>query len=340
MRWLYIGQNSEGTTSKMRADKLKVALKGWEFHVIDTHIPFFQETRLFRSLGFRFKKGPLIKKVNQYILKRLGRDPYDLIWVDKAIFIDHRTTEALQQHTARLVHFTPDSAFYDNRSTHFFNCMHLYDFLITTKTFEWDLYRDKIPENRLLLTTQGFDHTIHRPFHDFDEKDDCVAFVGRHERQREVLVRSLLDHQIRVRLAGPGWCRFVSRFTNTSLLDYQGEFASGRDYAALISSCRYGLGCLSKRFDERHTTRTFEIPACGTALLTEKNSEILSFFEENDVIYYNTISELIQKIRFYQDHPHMLANLAERGHQRVNQGRYDYQSILKGLIDKILPLEG
>lgn len=45
----------------------------------------------------------------------------------------------------------------------------------------------------------------------------------------------------------------------------------------------FARGALSRRFPERHTTRTFEIPACGTVLITEWNEEISVFLGEKSV---------------------------------------------------------
>jgi len=75
MNILYIGQYTSGTTSKMRAEQLKEIIhtsplgnREVNFNVIDTHIPFNNTTRLWRSIGFRYKCGPLIKKINRYII--------------------------------------------------------------------------------------------------------------------------------------------------------------------------------------------------------------------------------------------------------------------------------
>ena len=50
----------------MRADVLDKLLSDSNFEIIDVNIPFFECSRLVRSLGFRLKKGPLIRKINQY----------------------------------------------------------------------------------------------------------------------------------------------------------------------------------------------------------------------------------------------------------------------------------
>jgi spore maturation protein CgeB len=89
---------------------------------------------------------------------------------------------------------------------------------------------------------------------------------------------------------------------------------------------------LSKKFQERHTTRTFEIPACGTALLTERNPETESFFSEEEVIFYHSVEEMVNKIKYYKKNPALLQKLTENGRQRViNDGR-DYKSILQKLL--------
>ena len=79
MRLLYIGQNSDGTTSRMRAVKLRKILEGWGIDVTDTHKPFYNTNILLRSFGFRYKCGPLISAVNLYIISELKDNPYNLV---------------------------------------------------------------------------------------------------------------------------------------------------------------------------------------------------------------------------------------------------------------------
>ena len=97
----------------------------------------------------------------------------------------------------------------------------------------------------------------------------------------------------------------------------------------------FGLGLLSKRFPELHTTRTFEIPACRTALLTERNQETQSFFQETEAIFYENTDELIKKVKYYQEDTNELELITRRGYDRVNLEGYDYYSLLKNIIVKI-----
>jgi spore maturation protein CgeB len=95
------------------------------------------------------------------------------------------------------------------------------------------------------------------------------------------------------------------------------------------------LGLVSKRFPELHTTRTFEIPACGTALLTEYNRETADFYKDDEVIFFRNTSELIDNIRFYFNHPEKLQVLTNKGLLKVRSGGYDYKTQLTEICERM-----
>lgn len=336
MKLLYIGQHTEGTTSRMRADQLGKILNAQNFDVIDTHIPFFKTSKLFRSFGFRYKMGPLVWNINHYVLQELRTKDYDLIWVDKGIFLNRGITEKLRKQTNRLVHFTPDMAFYENKSTLFTSSIPLYDFLITTKSKEREFYLSYIEPSKLIMTTQGFDSEIHSNVTEFKDKQDAVSFVGLRELYREQVIQNLINNDIKVLLAGKGWHNFVKKNKRNPYLEFHGDGLFSNEYAKFISSTKLSLGLLSKRFPELHTTRTFEIPACGTALITERNSETGKFFKENEVIFYNDIDDVIVKIIYFLGHPKELEGLSKSGQKKVIIDKYDYESILEDILNKVM----
>lgn len=337
-RALYIGIYTDGSTSKMRADILKQVLRDWDFTVIDTDIPKRTMSRLWQSIGFRYKCGPLIKKVNNYILQNIGIGKYDLIWIDKAIYITSATTKIIRQAAKTLVHYTPDPAFTFHRSRLFYASMPMYDYMITTKKFELEDFAHAMGSiDKVLYATQGFDKKLHRPLVAMDEKQG-VAFIGHFEKERLETITRLLESDIDITLAGIGWDKFV-KTNSSSHLHYLGQGVFGEDYVRAISNCRYAWGAVSKWIPEKHTTRTFEIPACKTALLTERNEEIESFFTDEEVIYYSGIDDLIKKIKYYEANPAKLKALIERGYARVQTGGFDYESIIRNLLIKVgIPL--
>ena len=333
-RILYIGQYSEGATSKMRADELKNIIGTDCFDIIDTNIPFFNSSKWIRAVGFRYKVGPLISRINRFIIKNLKKRNYDLIWVDKAIFITKNTTEQLRESTDKLVHFTPDCAFYANSSTYFNSSVALYDKLVTTKSFEMNNYNQLVSANKIVLVTQGFYKQIHR-VNQGVEKKKHVLFIGLCEPSREDLLSFLVENGVFVVIAGFGWEKFNKKYLSTGRVNYLGSGVFSKEYSQLISSSYFALGCLSKKFPETHTTRTFEIPACGTILVTEKNDELASFYNEDEVVFYENKLELINKLNYLFSKPQEMQLIAAKGHSRVHRDGRDYASIIKNVLDEV-----
>jgi spore maturation protein CgeB len=157
-----------------------------------------------------------------------------------------------------------------------------------------------------------------------------------YEPARAEVVQKLIDSRIKVKLAGHKWRKYIAKNSTSPYLDYVGTKLTGNAYARLISSALFSLGCLSKRFPELHTTRTFEIPACATALLTERNEETTSYFDEDEVIFYDSLDDLINKLRYYEKNLIELQNLTYKGRQKVLNGGYDYTTIMRRLLKRIL----
>lgn len=336
MKVLYIGQFTKGTTSRMRALQIERILSPSTFEVIDTNIPFLELPKILRSIGFQFKKGPLISKLNTYVKNHIHLLFYDLVWIDKGVYIQTSTMELLRQKCGKLVHYTPDMAFYANKSALFVKSLPFYDYCISTKSAEAEAYLKLIPKEKLLMTTQGFEENIHRSHHQFGDKDNAVVFIGLAEPHRFEIAETLLEAGIDLKLVGKKWESFVKRHQHKENFKFLGEAVYDEEYSRLISASKFSLGFLSKNFPEYHTTRTFEILACGTALLTEANPETLAFFEEDEVIFYKDTEELIEKIKYYTTHDEELKQLIQKGHKKVACSGYDYHTILTKLLNKIL----
>lgn len=328
MKFLYIGQYSKGSTSKMRADTLAEILHDWQFDVIDTNIPFYETSRIMRSLGFRYKIGFVIKNINDYVKGNLN-GTYDVIWVDKAIFITEETTKILKNISSKLIHFSPDPAFTYHRSNHFLKSIKHYNYAITTKTYEIEYYKKYIKECKLLISTQGFDKNLHKPCNTYEEKNNSLLFIGHYEKARGKFIKLLLDNKISVTVAGAKWESFVNKNKNAKNL---GPDIYGKKYAETISAYTMSWGAISKWIPELHTTRTFEIPACGTALITERNKEIESFFNDKDVIFYSSEQEFINRIKYFIKNPSELKQVSNNGYMKVISGGYDYRTILIKLL--------
>lgn len=334
MKVLYVGHYMPGCTTRMRGEYLRQLLQPEIFTVVDTDIPIYSTNRLFRSFGWRYYRGPLIKNVNRFIREQVkDAAVFDLIWIDKGVFIEPSLLAALKKPGTLLVHFTPDTAFTNNES-HLFNAaLPLYDYCVTTKSFELEMYK-KAGAGKVLYCTQGYDPALHHRYHRFEEKKG-VVFIGQHEPWREAAIEGLLKRNIQVKLAGAGWSGFAKAHSNDSSLEYLGTGLFDEQYAKAISGSLVGLGFLSKRFPELHTTRTFEIPACETALAAEDNAETRSFYAEDEVIYFKQPEEMVVKLEYMLQHPEELKKMIEKAGRKVSNGKFDYPGILHGLLNQM-----
>ena len=106
----------------------------------------------------------------------------------------------------------------------------------------------------------------------------------------------------------------------------------GEAYGRVLSGAWVGLGSMSKRFPEMHTTRTFEIPASGAVLATERSEETGAFFGEDEVLFYRDHRELAERVRELFERPEVMERLAAKGMERVRRDGRDYPAVLRGVL--------
>lgn len=331
----YVGILDPGTTSRMRAECLRELTPGWDWRWVDTAAPFHVSPRWARSAAFRLKAGPAVNAINRAVTTGIGTGAYDLIWVDKAVYLWPDTVRKLRSAAAHLVHFTPDCAFFANKSRHFERSLPLFDLAVTTKSFCMEDYGCRLPEGKVHLTTQGYDRHLHVQENTVRRKE--AVFIGLCEPDRERCIGLLLDACIPVRLGGCGWQRFLRRWNRCPHLFFEGEAIFGKSYAKLLSASWVGLGLMSKRFPELHTTRTFEIPACGAILATESNPEIRTFFAHDEALFIESYSSLGGQLKGLFSDEGRMERIASAGRRRVERDGRDYHSILAAVLRKLLP---
>ena len=319
----------------MRADVLAALLPDTSWEHVDSASGFRESTRFFMTMAFRARSGPLVHRFNQDVKEKTKKGQYDLVWVDKGVYLWPKTMAYLRKRSTLMVHFTPDAAFLVNGSRHFRKTASNYDLLVTTKSFEINHYKNLVSADRVLLTTQAYDRNLHRPLQSSGKKRKAAVFIGLCEPDRETCMDSLLSHDVPVRLGGRGWSKFLRRHRGNENLHFLGEDVFGVDYVREYSSSAVGLGLLSKRFPELHTTRTFEIPACGALLATERNQETAEFFDDDQVLFFESYEQLARDLKSLLEQPGKLMQLANNGHRRVISGGFDYSNVLQRVLDEL-----
>ena len=348
MKILYLGQLDYGQTALMRMRALERL--GHSVRGVHTSQAWKGARWVTRQVQRRIHRGSIVEKINSTILSAAREFKPDLLWADKQEFLRAETIEELRRSGAKTVHFTPDPYFSLTwkRTQLMDEAMGVFDSLVYCKSYERRQY--EALGKRVVYMPLGYCDEIHRPLASNDGRWSCaVAFLGGWEPRREHFLHALVAAGIDVKVWGGYWeflrdgkwtpRRYIIlrqlaggerfHFHNDQLLSraHQGGEVYADDYARALSGARIGLGFLRKVCQDQHTTRTFEIPACGSMLLADRTDEHREFFEEGqEAEFFASCEELLDKTKFYCSNESARKRVAEAGYLRCKQGGYAYVS--------------
>jgi spore maturation protein CgeB len=346
MKILYLGDIGAGQTSLMRMRAL--TRLGHDVKGVNTVEPWRQASWLQRQLQRRLNHGSVVDSINRSVVAAAKAFRPDLIWGCKQEFLRKETIEEFRKLGAKSVHFTPDPYFTLawKRTRVMDETFQSFDAIVYCKAYERENYESlNCP---VIYMPLGYCDEVHRPIKSLDLKWICtIGFLGGWEPRREHLLHKVAVSGVDLKIWGGYWeflkdgkrtlrRRIIMRqlaggesFTvhrNPLLASaLQGGEVYGEDYAKALSGTRVGLGFLRKVCPDQHTTRTFEIPACGSMLLADRTEEHLQFFDEGkDAEFFADEEELIDKVNFYNINERARKKIASAGYDRCTAGRYAY----------------
>jgi spore maturation protein CgeB len=272
----------------------------------------------------------LVRSLGNTLLREVRRYRPDYVWIDQGILFPAKTLITVKEiHPCLLVHFTPDSLNAPGMGLRLFrNALPEYDvcFAIFRKD-ELDKY-NKLGAKKVFFLLKGYDPQIHRPVKLSVERDDRffgdIVFVGQYMSYRAKLIENLVKKiNCRIHLYGRGWTQGP---TGSTLGPLERGWVYGDDYAKAISGAKIALCFLNREAGDEYTSRSFEIPACGTMMLAERTEAHLSLYEEDrEAVYFETAEELLDKVRYYLAHDETRRRIAEAGYRRATGSGYTWR---------------
>ncbi len=343
---LFVGPIKSGSTTLHRLNAIKnLGLKVSPINTLDceSNLPGWSLadrmlSRLYRS-GFPLPPGYHDRLgVNKAILRALGKDRIDAIWIEKGLSIENATFEAARkfQPSVKIIGYSPDDmSARHNHSKKFLNNLPEYDFFFTTKSYN-------VPELRALgcrdvtFVDNAFDPATHRPL-DIDDKFRSkhggeVGFIGSWEEERAQNILFLAEQGIPVRVYGGNWERKVR--SKPAGLTIEEKTVIGDDYAKTICSFDINLHFLRKINRDQQTTRSIELPACAAFMLAERTDEHKCLFEEGkEAEFFSSKEELLEKTLHYLRNNHFTQEIGLAGYQRCIDGGYSNEERLRGMLE-------
>ena len=357
MKILFLGEIGPGQTSLMRMRAF--ARLGHDVRGVHTIEPWKRASWLQRRVQRRLQRGPVVDEINRAVLDAARDFRPDIVWGEKQEYLRADTIRALRGQGARLVHYTPDPYFslYWKRTRLMDAAMGEFDVLVYCKRYEQANY--EALGKPLIYMPLGFCDEVHRPLPSDDPRWQCaVGFLGGWEPRRERLLHAVAASGADLKIWGGYWDFLCDgkwtprrhiilrqlagedpwRIHRDDILarTWQGNEVYGDDYARALTGSRIGLGFLRKVVPDQHTTRSFEIPACGSMLLADRTDEHRAYFEEGtEAEFFDSPGELLEKLRYYITHEDARLRVAQAGHRRCIESRYDYVSRLQGALAQL-----
>lgn len=276
------------------------------------------------------------KRQNRLLEKELLMiDAYDMLFVMKGTDIKSDTLERVKKFnpSMKLVCFNPDDPFnMASSNTEIIASIKLYDiYFIWTKLLNDKL--NKAGANKVAYFPFGIDETIIYPVEASYKYD--ISFIGNGDAERHKLIQDMSSEMInrglniKIHVFGSNWPNLGENII------IHGQ-RNGEELMKTISASKINLNLLRKQNKNSINMRTFEIPAAGGFMLHEKSVEAECFFSPKDeVAYFETIIELVDKCEFYLNNEKNRKKLIDNAAKRISDGKYSYHSIIESSLKSI-----
>ncbi len=362
MKILFVGSIGSGQTSQMRLQVLREL--GHDVQALDSAERWRQLHPIMRRAQQWSCRGSVIDSLNQDVVRSVGEFRPELLWAEKQEFIRPETLTALRRRGVRLLHFTPDPYFTLEwkRTRLMDDGLALFDYLVTSKQYELREYGRFC--SRVIYMPLGFAPSVHRPLSPASREASAryasdVSFLGGWEPRRQTRLDAVARLPgISLRIWGYGWDhvqdgrisarRYLAMRRNAGNAEYsirmnpllasclEGNEVYEDEYAWAISGARISLGFLRQVCPDQHTTRTFEIPACGSMMLADRTDEHQEMFTEGEEAeFFETDEEMLDKLRYYLRNEGLRERVARCGFERCHSSGYSYTARISEVMKEI-----
>lgn len=338
LRIAFVGDDRPGCTSRHRAD----ALRRCGFHVsrIDAAAQLQGVRRVLQAFTVRVGYHLDLVEVSRKLEVATDGQDFDVVWLDKALSVRPATIRAIKARRASvktILYHPDDFRARFNWSRSLSRDPDVIDLVVTTKSYNVPEY-ESLGFRNVLFVNNSFDPVEHVPpecpepearRYEFD-----IGFIGGYERERADAIVELAERGLTVHVAGSFWDHHMAHVPR--VLMSHGDLV-GRAYAERIYRTRINLAFLRKQNRDLQTTRSFEIPACGGFMLSERTKELLAIFQEGeDAAFFSNVDELYRKCVEYLGREQERERIAERGFGLMMRGGFSSDSVVSSAIERVL----
>ncbi len=330
LKILYVGPDFPGSNGTCWRDAFLEL--GHDVRTVDNEKLVPPPSGLIGKAGWKLLGRPperLVRQLNDIIIDAANAFRPDMIFYINHHYVLAETMGQTARYGPNFGYFNDDMFNRQNQSFTFFEAIKNFDCIFTTKSYN-------VPEFHAagaplaVYIPNSYDPKIHFPAEPTAGEralySGDVAFIGTFRSERADFLTGVAKFrdEFRLNIWGGGWEKMGRP-------DYWHRWRRWRDVRACvrgkelycapmgkaIRSNKIILGLLNHANRDLHTSRSFEIPACSGFMLAERTDEHREYFEEDkEAVYFGSLDELLEKIRYYLAHDEERERIARAGYER------------------------
>ena len=287
--------------------------------------------------------GPGVQRIQRKLLQKVKQEQPDILLLYQGHYYPAETIKQLRKYTF-VVGYHNDDPFAARqgllRYRHlmpalpFYHGYHVYRYINIA-----ELLTHNVAQVGLLLP-------YYIPWLDYPRKLDAnqqqqwgcdVVFAGHCEEDIRVacLTQAVRD-KIDVRIYGNE--KVWRQFLPTDVYNQVGPVTllTPEPYRLALSGAKIGACFFSKWNRDQYTRRTFEIPACGLFLLSERTDWMEENFKEDvEAAFFSSAEEFVEKTQFYLHNDALRQRIAAAGQQKMITEGHDIHSRMRQWLEDV-----
>lgn len=335
---LFVGEQSGNTASRAKGAEQAGYQVIWNPKLWD-------DIALWRRFPqYWVRNGPDIIIYNSRLVQLANISRPDMLWVEIPYFVFPATLNKIKELTGAILvcAYSDDPRDKNKKSRHFDGSINIYDVIFATKDELIQIFLNQ-GNNYPTKFWKGYDPDRIIPI-DLTEEDQRrfssnITFIGHPDFVNGFSIRAMLLQGISQEIPNVRvWGRYWDKFENTEntsyrIYPYQLE---GLDYVKALCAAKIALQIPSRVARDTHSSRSLEIPACGTLMLAERtvDHQIL-FAEDVEAVFFSSIDEAVDKAKYYISHDRERQKIATKGYERCITSGYSNHERMKQMLELV-----
>jgi len=302
---------------------------------------------IFHKFQYRFQFGPIIYFIRKRLLKIVNEENPNIIFCYNVTLFSEKYIKQIKNKYPNVIlcQYANDNPFSNNAKffywKNFQNSIKYFDLHYVFRNSDIEKFRNR-GANKIKLLRAYFIPEREFPI-DYSlipDKFKCdVVFAGHYENDGRVkYLEEICRAGYKLNIFGGGWDLALKFLEKESPLRkmYPINPVIGIEYQYAICGAKVALCFLSTLNNDTYTTRSFQIPAMKTAMLSQFTEDLANMYKSDDeIMFFNNSDELKNKLNLLISDQSVRLKIANNGYNSVYKNGHDIKNRMSELVNDI-----